>query len=256
MNVSTSLQITDAQRRQYREEGYFVLEGVLTLDWLDALRAEADKLVQPIHDEMLREGVEIKGRNQLNKRYFVGRPYLKNEVFKRFITSEYFAEICRATIGDEAYLFSNQLAVKGTEPGGAFSWHQDSGYLGYAHKPYVTTWTCFDDVDETNGTVYLLPWSRYPESREVIPHVKDEKINDKVGYFGDDPGVPVVVPAGSIAVFSSLVFHRSGPNQTDRQRRALVSQYSPEVLMNEAGTGPQNLDVPLLKAGRKVVDDA
>ena len=42
-----------------------------------------------------------------------------------------------------------------------------------------------------------------------------------VGYFGDDPGDPVIVPAGSIACFSSTLFSRSGINATDRMRRGL-----------------------------------
>lgn len=252
MSATPTLQITDQQREQFHEEGYFVLEAVVSEHTLAELRAETDRLVQAIHDEMLREGIEIKGRNQLHKRYFVGAVYKKSDVFARFITSELFAELCRQTLGDQAYIFANQLAVKGTEPGGAFSWHQDSGYVGHEHRPYLTTWTAFDDVDENNGTVYVLPFSRYPESREIIPHVRDETINDKIGYWGDDPGEPVIAPAGSIAVFSSRCFHRSGPNLTDRPRRALVSQYTSEVLMNPEGTEPWGMDIPFLKQGQRV----
>ena len=40
------------------------------------------------------------------------------------------------------------------------------------------------------------------------------RTNDKVGYHGNDPGEPAIVPAGSIVVFSSRTFHRSGPNLT------------------------------------------
>jgi hypothetical protein len=36
-------------------------------------------------------------------------------------------------------------------------------------------------------------------------HVRDKQSNDLVGYFGDDPGDPVIVPAGSIACFSSTL---------------------------------------------------
>jgi hypothetical protein len=46
-------------------------------------------------------------------------------------------------------------------------------------------------------------------TRNVVEHVRDEETNNLVGYFGDDPGDPVIVPAGSIACFSTTVFHRS-----------------------------------------------
>ena len=54
--------------------------------------------------------------------------------------------------------------------------------------------------------------------------------NDKVCYFGSDPGVPMTAPAGSIVAFSSVVIHRSGPNLTDRMRRVYLAQYSREVI--------------------------
>lgn len=40
-----------------------------------------------------------------------------------------------------------------------FSRHQDSGYVGFAHAPYVTVWVTLDDVTVRNGTVYILPYS-------------------------------------------------------------------------------------------------
>ena len=48
-------------------------------------------------------------------------------------------------------------------------------------------------------------------AERVIPaeHFRDPEGGDKCGSFGDEPGVPSVVPAGSLVVVSSLVFHRS-----------------------------------------------
>ena len=62
------------------------------------------------------------------------------------VFSELMAEICRATIGDTAFLFYDQYVVKAAEKGIPFSWHQDSGYLGFSHRPYVTIWAAVDDV--------------------------------------------------------------------------------------------------------------
>jgi hypothetical protein len=49
--------------------------------------------------------------------------------------------------------------------------------------------------------------------------VRDQESNDLVGYFGDDPGDPLIVPAGSIACFSTTLINRSSANTTDRMRR-------------------------------------
>jgi ectoine hydroxylase-related dioxygenase (phytanoyl-CoA dioxygenase family) len=103
-------------------------------------------------------------------------------------------------------------------------------------------------VTDANGPVYLLPYSR-SGIRSYIKHVKDPAVNDMVCYFGSDPGIPVRVAAGSIAVFSSVVFHRSGPNRTGQLRRAYISQYSSEVIMTKDGSRPWGAFDPFLSSG-------
>jgi ectoine hydroxylase-related dioxygenase (phytanoyl-CoA dioxygenase family) len=73
-----------------------------------------------------------------------------------------------------------------------------------------------------------------------------------VGYFGDDPGEPVVVPAGSIACFSSVCLHRSGANETDRPRRVYLAQYSSEPILTEDGSQLRHLAEPFLEGGKRV----
>ena len=62
----------------------------------------------------------------------------------------------------------------------------------------------------------------------------------------------MLVPAGSIACFSSTLFHRSGANTTDTMRRVYVAQYSSEPILSEDGSQPRHLAVPLLDGGRRV----
>jgi ectoine hydroxylase-related dioxygenase (phytanoyl-CoA dioxygenase family) len=141
--------------------------------------------------------------------------------------------------------------VKGTEKKGSeFGWHQDSGYVDYPHKSYVNAWIPLDDVNEENGTVYLLPYS-IAGTREKVEHKPLPGSNDRVGYFGKELGTPAICPAGSIVVFSSTVFHRSGPNLTDRMRRAYAIQYSPEPVF-EAEGALKGLAEPFLKDNRRV----
>ena len=132
-----------------------------------------------------------------------------------------------------------------------FGWHQDSGYVGHPHRPYLTTWCALDDVSEENGTVYVLPYSR-AGTREVCKHTREEGSNDLIGYHGDDPGVPIVAPAGSIAVFSSCTFHRSGANHSDRVRRVYLPQYSADIILDKEGKKPQGQCIPFLKNGERI----
>jgi ectoine hydroxylase-related dioxygenase (phytanoyl-CoA dioxygenase family) len=242
--------ITPGHVGQFRDEGFFVLENVLPASELKTLRGECQRFIDERDREMDRLGVDTLDLDHRGRRYFV-HGYGRSAAVRRFLFSELMAQIAHATLGDTVYLFNEQYVVKAAERGMRFGWHQDSGFIPYAHRPYLTCWIALDDVTEANGTVYLLPYSR-AGTREVVEHVQDEETNDLIGYFGDDPGDPVIVPAGSIACFSSTLFHRSGPNTTDRMRRVYLAQYSGVPILSEDSSRPRHLAEPLLIGGERV----
>jgi ectoine hydroxylase-related dioxygenase (phytanoyl-CoA dioxygenase family) len=84
-----------------------------------------------------------------------------------------------------------------------------------------------------------------------VDHRIEEGSNDRVGYFGTDPGDPVICPAGSIAVFSSNCFHRSGTNTTPNARRSYLAQYSAEPIIDPQGRVSKFAD-PFLRNGERV----
>ncbi len=248
--------VSEPQRRQFQEEGYFVLESVIPQAHLDLLRDELESGIAAIDRAMDDLGTDVLDINHRGKRYFIGNVHQTQPRVKEFLFSDLMAEICKATLGDDVWHFFNQYVVKAAEVGMTFEWHQDSGYVAKAksspHRPYLSCWCTLDDVTEENGTVYLLPFSR-AGGRDVVDHRRLEGSNDLLGYSGDDPGVPVVAPAGSIAVFSSVLLHRSGPNRTAAPRRVYLAQYSAEPILrdDEAGTPLHNAD-PFLRDGQRV----
>ena len=250
-----SLQISQAQRQQFRTEGYFILENVISDDFLALLRDVCQDFVERKDAEMEASGAERQGITQKGKRYFISNCFREQPRLRRFLFSEMMADICRATLGETAYLFWEQYVVKGAG-GTSFSWHQDSGYVGDpVHKPYLTCWCALDDMCEANGTVHLLPFSQVG-IRTWVKHERDAESNDLVGYFGSDPGITVECPAGSIAVFTSYNFHRSGANTTPKMRRIYLAQYSSEPIMSSDGSAPWSQAVRFVKDGIVVYDRA
>ena len=244
--------VSDAHQTAFQTDGFFVLENVVPAAHLQLLRDNVDRNIARIDADMDARGVEKMGINHKGSRYFVGGYKDDDREIGEFIFSDLMADITRATLGDNVYLFHEQYVVKAAEKGGKFSWHQDSGYVGHPnHKPYLTCWVTLDDVTEENGTVYLLPYER-AGTKTRIEHRRDEETNDMVGYFGDDPGVPIIAPAGSVACFSSTVFHRSGPNTTNKMRRIYLPQYSGEPIMSADGSKVSNLAEPFILNGERV----
>ena len=249
MSTSTA-RITNEHRQQFREEGYFIVEDVITPEHLALLRDTCDALIGETDAQIDRgEWHLVREITHKGKRYFIDGAYARRPDLGSYLFSDYMADICRATIGPNAYLFKNQFVVKCAEVGMKFGWHQDSGYIPEPHSPYLSCWCALEDVTEERGTIYVLPWSR-AGGNQIREHVREEDTNDLIGYFGDDPGVPVVVRAGGIAVFSSTSFHRSGANQSNQTRRAYLAQYSPKIMSSKEGTTRQA--VPFLREGRSV----
>jgi ectoine hydroxylase-related dioxygenase (phytanoyl-CoA dioxygenase family) len=240
--------VTQSHIERYQRDGFFVLERVIPQHHLEMLRSECGRYVRMIDEQMDREGVDVLGINRRNSRYFVSNRYKESQYIASFIFSEVMAEICRATLGPDAYLFHEQYVVKAAEKGMKFGWHQDSGYVGYDHRPYLTCWCPLDDVTIENGTVYMLPYAR-AGTRDWVKHSHEDGTNDMIGYFGDDPGEPVIAPAGSIACFSSTCFHRSGPNTSDKIRRVYLPQYSAEPIVKPDGQTLHAFAEPFLKDG-------
>ncbi len=213
------------------------------------LREECAQAVSFVEGELDMADTDTIGLNHRDRRYIVPLQYRRSDRLPAFLFNETMAAICRATLGPTAYLFLEQFVVKGADDGMSLGWHQDAGYLPFDPPRYVTVWIPLDDVDEDNGTVYILPYGR-SGTRERVAHELQAGSNDKVGYFGDDPGVPVVGPAGSLAVFSSTTFHRSGPNRSAAPRRAYIIQYSERPIMRPDGSGPRHFAEPFLRDGR------
>ena len=209
------MKITDAQKQQFQEEGYFILENVIPESLLELLRGECGTFIDQMDAEMDRQDTDVLGINHRNKRYFVSNCFRKQPTLREFLFSDLMAEVCRATLGDTAYLFWEQYVVKGAEAGMKFSWHQDSGYVGYPdHKPYLTCWCALDDMSEENGTIYVMPFS----------HI-------------------------------GINFHCSGTNYTSNLRRAYLAQYSAEPLLAHDGSRLWGNAEPLLRDGQSAVGD-
>lgn len=244
--------ITPAHARRFHTKGWFVIERALAPTELETLRRECRRLVAERDAEMTRLGVDSLDLCHRGRRYFLHAD-ATSPALRRFLRSNFMVDIARAVLGDDVYLFNEQYVIKAAEQGMPFAWHQDSGFIPYPHPPYLTCWIPLDDVSEANGTVHLLPYDR-AVSRDVVAHHRDPETNDLIGYSGDDPGDPLTVPAGSIAAFSSTVFHRTGPNTSNHPRRVYIAQYTAQPLLNEDHSRPRHLAEPLLLAGQRPPD--
>jgi ectoine hydroxylase-related dioxygenase (phytanoyl-CoA dioxygenase family) len=241
--------LSTAQIDQFNTHGFCVIDRVMSPQHLADVRAAADKLVDaslsgaPYPPSHLREGETYGAINKSSRLFFSNRCEHFPE-FEHFVKGELVAAIARDLLGPNVFLFNEQVVVKAPQHGDSFAWHQDSGYVRFKHRPFLTLWCALDDATRHNGTVYLIPRDLRKDT-EVSKHEWEDNGSNLVGYRGTETGEIVEVAAGSIVAFSSLTMHRTGANSTDRPRRALVCQYSAEPLLRPETGRPQNRATPV-----------
>ena len=243
--------LSSTQMHDFQTKGFTVLERVISDDLLRLLRDVCDRVVADCDAKADAAGHARSGK------YFVSA-WKESPELREFVFSPLMASLTRQLLGPEVFFVFEQFVVKAAEKGGKFAWHQDSGYVQNGAAPanplYLTCWCPLDDITEENGTVYMLPFER-AGGRDIAEHRRDEGDWDLVGYRGDDPGDPVICPAGSIALFGSNVFHRSGPNTTNTPRRVYLSQYAPAPVL-KADRTLFYLCEPFLQNGEVVAETA
>ncbi len=124
--------ISEKDRQQFRDEGFFVLKGVVPPEHLALMRDVCGEFIAAYDAEMEAAAPDAPGHPpSMGSRYFIANRH-KGTRLPDFIYSDLMAAICRATLGDNAYLFWEQFVVKGPEKGSKFSWHQGFGLCRHA----------------------------------------------------------------------------------------------------------------------------
>jgi ectoine hydroxylase-related dioxygenase (phytanoyl-CoA dioxygenase family) len=229
--------VTPAHSDAYREHGYVVIPRALDEASVFALQREADLAIAEEAAALRRAEKRFVPVSTLDDRYVVSGRGVKTPALRALLLGELMAELCRATLGPDAYLFSETFVCKMPNNRTGWIWHQDSSYLagvGLGHyPPNLSVWIAIDRMTSENGTLRVMPWSA-TGIRQVVPHDLDKPWDsDEVVNFGKQPEVVVPVEAGSIVAFSGLIPHASDPNRTAALRRAYLIQYSAQPISKD-----------------------
>jgi ectoine hydroxylase-related dioxygenase (phytanoyl-CoA dioxygenase family) len=215
--------LTQAQARQYDEQGYFLLENAFAQNEIRAVTEAIDPIEQA-YEQQLRE--------QFNGKLFIAKAdaitftinlVLRSHVLKDFSRHRIFRDICHDTIGPGARLYWEQAVYK--KPGNPeeFPWHQDNGYTFTEPQQYLTCWVPLTDATLDNGCPWVVPGAhRYGTLHHDVMPLGLECLK------APENAVAVPAKAGDIVVFSSLTPHRTGPNLTTGVRKSYILQYAPD----------------------------
>ena len=253
MTVPTEIHsVTDKHREQYEAQGYCIVRNAVPAYLLALLDRQCLQAIENVHEEMDRLGVHVLGGSRRGRQYAPGGCRSRQPELDEFLFSAFLSDVRDRLLGPGSSLLWEQYAVKlgaagpladagGYRQGdgnpqslGRFSWHQDSGYLPFAHSPYLSCWVALDDASEANGALRVLPFDELG-IRTRVAHLPDPENGDLVGYFGTLPGMLLPAGRGDMVCFSSTLFHRSARNDSVYDRRAYLAQYAPHDFPSAEG---------------------
>eukprot|EP01040_Poterioochromonas_malhamensis_P002883 gene2883-3067_t len=153
------------------------------------------------------------------------------------------------------FLFNEQYIVKDTESSIAFRWHRDadeqfSATLDHEKPLYISIWCNLDPVSKVNGTI------AFQKSANIIrvQGGNETEEHKNLNFFStssspppneDEEGIELDLPKGSLVIFGSQVWHRSGINQSNSARRVFYTQYSTEPITLKEKHKPQSIETPI-----------
>jgi len=205
-------------RGRYEADGYVVLEGLLSAAELTEIRDELARLL----DQGPSGRNDFEGRRTRRVYTLVAR----GKAFERL--AEHPAIL---SIMDElllpGYLLTATQAIAiapGETPQPAHT--DDSFYTIPRPRPAisVSTMWAIDDFTEENGATEVITGShRWGDDELVNMYFDDDTVTLAPQY---QPNLrPLVMPAGSCAVFAGTLVHRGGENRSTGVRTAISNQY-------------------------------
>lgn len=240
------MRLTAEERETYERDGYLVRRGVFPESNLDEMRKAGDEVIEQL--VAIRQGRRIPAGSYTFELEATTDVMIKWEgdtdvihgiepfahfhpTFMQYAFDERFLEPARDILGvEEIGLFTEKLNYKRARHGGRVALHQDYPYWdGYVDDldRIMTSMLLLDDSTIENGCLYAVPGSH----KWGVQPGKDE---DGFGKFEMDDEKfdlsllrPLELAAGDMVMFGPLLVHRSQPNPSDRDRRALLYTYQP-----------------------------
>lgn len=145
-------------------------------------------------------------------------------------------------LGPNFYMWASNFFIKEPRTLESVTWHQDAYYWPLEPHESCTVWLAFDDVDEENGGMQLIPGSH---TRGIIEHNRLDASGSSVlglecdtSRFDLSTVETVCMRAGEISIHSDQLVHGSPGNPSARRRAGLTVRYSPTRVKCDLSVNP------------------
>jgi hypothetical protein len=225
--------LTASELEHYHEWGWVTVPDVFPVEELATMNQHLD--------ELSAQSAQSTGGSDGARKGWIMRLGSASERTRQFAQDERILNLIQDVVKPGIAIYSAKLVTKVPYTNEICHWHQDDAYyVQYSQsRTRCSTWVPLQDTDERNGCMWIVPGSH---RQGLQPYVKKDwgtcnlAINDQEVDLSR--AIPLPVKAGSIVIFSALLWHHSKNNQTGQTRRAFIVSYQ-EATVNGGGPGAQ-----------------
>lgn len=213
------------------EHGYCLLEGLASPDRVAELRGRLEELAA----QEIADGTDYVYEDGANQR--VWTLLNKGECFIDVALDPTVSSLMTELLGF-GYLLSNIDANIAGPGGNPMFLHADQSFVPPPWPPYplvANAMWMLDDFTPENGATRIVPGS-HRRGEGPIPTIDDSA------------SVPVVAPAGTVMVFEGRLWHQTGANVTQDQRRYGILAYYCRPFMRTQESWHLSIDPAVLDA--------
>ena len=216
--------LTKLQIESYRNDGYLVVENVLSTDEIDGLRQVTDLLLHESrnllgHSDVFDIGPEHSPTSPRVRR--IKHPNVVDPVYDGVLRHSVILGIVEQLVGASGIRYQEtKLNVKAARSGEPVEWHQDWAFVPHTNDDLLAVGIPLDDMTTENGCLRVVPGTHLGD---IFNHHADGLF---VGAVDPKPirdlleaAVPIEVEAGGISIHHVRALHGSARNPSDRSRR-------------------------------------
>jgi phytanoyl-CoA hydroxylase len=231
----STLALTPEETQAYQEQGYLVLRDLIEPSLLSKVRGRIEAIAAgaaplPEGVEKMQEPVVLRGEAQPEApagglRKLEGVRLATDPAINKMAHHPRLLAVMKHLLGEDLKLLRAAAMMKPPKIGSPKGLHQDAAYYPVEPMQHIAAWIALDPATEQNGCMEVLPGSH---KKGHLEHEKREYETDVVikGTTGEEEGlVRLPMQPGDVLLTDCLCQHRSGPNQSNEWRRALILAY-------------------------------
>ena len=221
--LNEPFQITNEQISFFEENGFIKIKNVLPPETVQYMNDTISAEVKRLNTQHL----PMEQRDTYGKAFLqIMNLWTKSDLIKEIVFSKRLAKMASDLLRVNGVRMYHDQALFKEPSGGHTPWHADQYYWPLSTDKTVTVWIPLQETKLELGPLEFSAKSQQiQEGRNLKISDESEKELQKKLTLNDFKQVIEPFDVGEVSFHTGWIFHRAGPNMTDKMRRVMTVIY-------------------------------